>query len=123
MLTLAVLCVGRVLDKYGYVSVYVQCAGAYGPMSLEKGPNKGQGPLDGARWNGSLKLWICRCPALNRNRGRHRDTGHGPDFDLTLMLEQHCHSTRPAHLTRRNCLQTGHGTAAAGLGQVRTFIP
>jgi len=39
----------RVLEKYGYVSVYVQCAGAYGPMSLEKGPNKGQGPLDGAR--------------------------------------------------------------------------
>ncbi len=45
---MAALCWFRVLDKYGYVSVYVQCAGAYGPMSLEKGPNKGQGPLDGA---------------------------------------------------------------------------
>ena len=48
VLTNGCLCWPRVLEKYGYVSVYVQCAGAYGPMSLEKGPNKGQGPLDGA---------------------------------------------------------------------------
>ena len=46
--SVVVLCWPRVLDKYGYVSVYVQCAGTYGPMSLDKGPNKGQGPLDGA---------------------------------------------------------------------------
>ena len=45
---MAVLFCGRIVDKYGYVSVYLQCAGAYGPMSLDKGPNKGQGPLDGA---------------------------------------------------------------------------
>ena len=30
------------------VDVLVNNAGMYYPMSLEKGPNKGQGPLDGA---------------------------------------------------------------------------
>jgi NAD(P)-dependent dehydrogenase (short-subunit alcohol dehydrogenase family) len=43
----------RVLDKYGYVDILVNNAGTYGPMSLDKGPNKGQGPLDGdpAEWD------------------------------------------------------------------------
>ncbi len=36
------------------VDVLVNNAGMYYPMSLEEGPNKGQGPLDGAR---PLRTW------------------------------------------------------------------
>lgn len=35
------------VDKYGGVDVLVNNAGAFGPMDLQKGDNKGQGPLDG----------------------------------------------------------------------------
>ena len=38
----------------GRVDVLVNNAGVYFPMSLDEGPNKGQGPLDGA-----AKLSLC----------------------------------------------------------------
>lgn len=48
----------KILEKYGCVDVLVHCAGEYGPMSLEKGPNKGQGPLDGdpAEWDRTTRI-------------------------------------------------------------------
>jgi hypothetical protein len=42
-------------DKCVYVDVN---AGSYGPMSLDKGPDKGQGPLDGdpAGWDRLMSI-------------------------------------------------------------------
>lgn len=61
----------RVLDKYGYVDILVNNAGTYGPMSLDKGPNKGQGPLDGdpAEWDRlmSVNLLVCRGTCIGTN--------------------------------------------------------
>lgn len=79
------------LDKYGYVDVLVNNAGTYGPMSLDKGPNKGQGPLDGdpAEWDRliSVNLLVCRCACIGTilNKGSHTtcsfiDTASLSDF-------------------------------------------
>ena len=61
----------RVLDKYGYVDILVNNAGTYGPMSLDKGPNKGQGPLDGdpAEWDRlmSVNLLVRCCASIGIN--------------------------------------------------------
>lgn len=43
----------------GTVDILVNNAGMYYPMSLDEGPNKGQGPLDGVF--GASSLDICQC--------------------------------------------------------------
>ena len=41
------------------MDILVNNAGMYYPMSLDEGPNKGQGPLDGVF--GASSLEICQC--------------------------------------------------------------